>query len=134
MIVLAAALLALGPPVVATSCTGGVTSIELTEHASYTATFRNTANVAADDIHVAIPYGRRRVANFDVKQTFPPDASVAVHMQKYLAGGLYAYSTTQNACKVEYVHFIDGTIWGNPSFALRQAQDDRELRMTGSSG
>jgi hypothetical protein len=99
-------------PVVATSCAGGVTSIELTEHASYHATFRNTANVAADDIHVAIPYGRRRVATFDVKQLFPPDVDVSVHLHKNLAGGLYAYETDQNSCNVRYVHFVDGTSWG----------------------
>jgi hypothetical protein len=101
-------------PVVATSCVGGVTSIELVEHAAYDASFRNDAGVAADEIQVSIPYGRRRVATFDVKQSFPPHTVVPVHLHKNLAGGLYAYETDQNTCNVQYVHFVDGTQWGDP--------------------
>ena len=102
-------------PIVATSCTGGVTSIELTEHASYDASFRNDAGVAADEIRVAIPYGRRRVANFDVKQAFPPNAVVQVHLHENLPGGLYAYESDRNSCTVRYVHFVDGTQWSDPN-------------------
>ena len=101
-------------PIVATSCTGGVTSIELTEHASYEATFRNSSAVAADEIRVVIPYGRRRLATFDVKQAFPANAATSVHLHKNLAGGLYAYETDRNDCRVQYVHFVDGTSWSAP--------------------
>lgn len=101
-------------PVSAMTCRGGVTSIELTEHAAYDATFVNTARVAADDIHVTIPYGRRRVAAFNVAQPFPPGTPVAVHLHKNLAGGLYAYESSENTCRVRYVHFVDGTSWGDP--------------------
>lgn len=103
------------PPISAASCRGGVTSIELTEHAAYDATFHNAAKVAADDIHVAIPYGRRRVALFDVESTFPPDADVSLHLHKNLSGGLFAYVSDDNACNVRYVHFVDGTTWGDPN-------------------
>ncbi|HTV93636.1 MAG TPA: hypothetical protein VMG98_13050 [Verrucomicrobiae bacterium] len=102
------------PPIIAVSCRGGVTSIELTEHAAYDATFYNTTSVAADDIHVAIPYGRRRVATFDVAHAFPAHADVAVHLHKNLSGGLFAYSSDENACNVRYVHFVNGTSWGDP--------------------
>ena len=101
-------------PVTAVSCRGGITSIELTEHAAYDATFYNTTDIAADDIHVAIPYGRHRVATFNVTNTFPPHASVPVHLHKNLSGGLFAYSSDDNACNVRYVHFVDGSSWGDP--------------------
>ncbi len=101
-------------PIVAVACRGGITSIELTEHASYDVTFRNEGAVAADDIHVAIPYGRRRVATFNVQQAFPTDAETTVHLHKNLPGGLFAYESDTNACHVRYVHFVDGTTWGNP--------------------
>ncbi len=104
-----------GAPISATSCRGGVTSIELVEHAAYDATFHNAANVAADDIHVAIPYGRHRVATFDVESTFPPGADVSVHLHKNLSGGLFAYVSDDNACNIRYVHFVDGTTWGDPN-------------------
>lgn len=102
-------------PVAAVSCRGGVTSIELVEHAAYDATFHNSSSVAADDVHVAIPYGRRRVALFDVERSFPAGADVAVHLHKNLSGGLYAYESDENACHVQYVHFVDGTTWGDPN-------------------
>jgi hypothetical protein len=100
------------PPVVATSCSGGITSIELVEHASYDVTFRNTSNVAADDVRVAIPYGRRKVATFDVHAIFAPHVDLVQHLHKNLSGGLFAYASDHNNCEVRYVHFIDGTSWG----------------------
>ena len=100
------------PPVMATSCSGGITSIELVEHASYDVTFRNTSNVAADDVQVAIPYGRRKVATFDVHATFAPHADLVQHLHKNLSGGLFAFASDHNNCEVRYVHFIDGTSWG----------------------
>jgi len=103
-----------GSPVTATSCRGGVTSIELVEHAAYDATFYNAANVAADEIHVSIPYGRTRIASFDVQTTFAPHAVTPVHLHKNLSGGLYAWESENNACNVRYVHFVDGSSWGDP--------------------
>lgn len=100
-------------PIVATSCRGEITSLELIEHASYDATFHNAASVAADDIHVAIPYGRRKVATFDIHGTFAPNADVAEHLHKNLSGGLFADATNDPRCDVTYVHFVDGTSWGN---------------------
>lgn len=102
-------------PVAATRCSGGVTSIELVEHAAYDATFHNAANIGADDIHVVIPYGRHRVATFDVAQAFPPGTDVPVHLHKNLRGGLYAYESDSNACNIRYVHFVDGSTWGDPN-------------------
>jgi|GEM_PF-2192654 hypothetical protein len=103
------------PPVIATSCSGGVTSIELVEHASYDVTFRNTSSVAADDVRLAIPYGRRKVAMFDVHAIFAPHADLVQHLHKNLSGGLFAYASDQNTCDVRYVHFVDGTSWGTQS-------------------
>jgi hypothetical protein len=102
-------------PVVATACHGTISSIELVEHASYDATFHNGAAVAADDIHVAIPYGRTKTATFDVRDTFAPGADVSEHLHKNLSGGLFAVATTDDRCSVRYVHFVDGTQWGDPA-------------------
>ncbi|MGA2392517.1 MAG: hypothetical protein ABSH03_04080 [Candidatus Lustribacter sp.] len=102
-------------PVVATACHGTVSSIELVEHASYDATFHNGAGVAADDIHVAIPYGRTKTATFDVRDTFAPGADVNEHLHKNLSGGLFAVATNDDRCTVRYVHFVDGTSWGDPA-------------------
>jgi hypothetical protein len=102
-------------PVVATSCPGSITSIELVEHASYDVTFRNTSDIAADDVQVAIPYGRRKVAKFDVHATFAPHVDLVQHLHKNLSGGLFAYASDQNDCEVHYVHFVDGTSWGTSS-------------------
>lgn len=102
-------------PVVATVCRGTISSIELVEHASYDATFRNDGRVAADDIHVAIPYGRRKTMTFDVRDTFAPGADVDEHLHKNLTGGLFTVATTDDRCNVRYVHFVDGTSWGDPA-------------------
>jgi hypothetical protein len=102
-------------PVTATSCPGSITSIELVEHASYDVTFRNTSDVAADDVQLTIPYGRRKVAKFDVRATFAPHADLVQHLHKNLSGGLFAYASDQNDCEVRYVHFVDGTSWGTSS-------------------
>jgi hypothetical protein len=102
------------PPVVATSCPGSITSIELVEHASYDVTFRNTSDVVADDVQLAIPYGRRKVATFDVHATFVPHVDLVQHLHKNLSGGLFAYASDQNSCEVRYVHFVNGTSWGTP--------------------
>lgn len=102
-----------GAPVTATSCRGGVTSIELVEHAAYDTTFHNAANVAVDDFHVAIPYGRHGVAFFDVRSPIAPGGDVTVHLHKNLKGGLFADESDRNACNVRYVHFVDGTTWGS---------------------
>ena len=101
-------------PVVATSCQGTNSSIELVEHASYDATFRNTGTVGVDDIHVAIPYGRTKVAAFDVHDSFPPGVEVKEHLHKNLSGGLFATSTDDNRCIVKYVHFVNGRTWSKP--------------------
>jgi hypothetical protein len=103
------------PPVIASSCSGGITSIELVEHAAYDVTFRNTTNVAADDLQLAIPYGRRKVATFDVHTTFAPHVDVRQHLHKNLSGGLFAYTSDENNCEVRYVHFADGTSWSAPN-------------------
>ena len=100
-------------PVVATRCAGGVTSVELTEHATYDATFVNQTNSAADEVLVVIPYGRRRSVSFDIQQPIPAHGSLSVHLHKNLPGGLYAYASDQNVCNVRYVHFVDGTAWGS---------------------
>jgi hypothetical protein len=100
------------PPVTATDCSGGITSIELVEHASYDVTFRNTSNIAADYVQLEIPYGRRKVATFDVHATFTPYVDLVQHLHKNLSGGLFAYTSNQNNCEVRYVHFVDGTSWG----------------------
>lgn len=102
------------PPVVATSCPGSITSIELVEHASYDVTFRNSSEVAADEVQLAIPYGRRKVATFDVHATFAPHVDLMQHLHKNLSGGLFAYASDKNNCEVRYVHFVDGTSWGTP--------------------
>jgi hypothetical protein len=101
-------------PVVATSCHGTITSLELIEHASYDATFHNSGTVGADDIHVAIPYGRTKLATFDVHDSFPPGADVTEHLHKNLSGGLFATATNDNRCSVTYVHFVNGLSWGKP--------------------
>jgi hypothetical protein len=105
----------LAPPVVAISCPGSITSIELVEHASYDVTFRNTSDVVADDVQLAIPYGRRKVATFDVHATFVPHVDLLQHLHKNLSGGLFAYTSNQNNCEIRYVHFVDGTTWGTSS-------------------
>jgi hypothetical protein len=101
-------------PVVATTCHGTITSLELIEHASYDATFHNSGTVAVDDIHVAIPYGRTKLATFDVHDSFPPGADVTEHLHKNLSGGLFATATNDDRCSVTYVHFANGQFWGKP--------------------
>lgn len=100
-------------PVYAMTCRGAITSVELVEHASYDATFHNASSVAADEIRVAIPYGRTKTAMFDLRATFPPNGDVAESLHKNLTGGLFAYASSDpSRCTVTYVHFVDGTSWG----------------------
>jgi hypothetical protein len=98
-------------PVTFSECRGGISSIELVEFAAYNVTFRNTAAVAADEIRLSIPYGRRKVANFDLRGTFNPQVDTSQALRKNVNGGLYAWRSSQNDCIVDFVHFTDGTTW-----------------------
>ena len=103
-----------GPPIMVSDCRGGIASIELVEIAGYNVTFRNTAAVTADEVDLAIPYGRRKTATFDVRGTFPPNVDVQKALRKTVSGGLYAYESDKNTCNVQHVHFTDGTTWDRP--------------------
>lgn len=107
-------------PVTVSDCRGGIASIELVEMANYAVTFRNTATATADEIRFAIPYGRRKTATFTVRGTFSPDIDIRRALQKSVGVGLYGYSSTNNTCRVEFVHFTDGSSW-TPAAANTQA-------------
>ena len=99
-------------PVAITVCRGGITSVELVEIAAYDVTLRNTSAVPADEVRFAARYGRHeKRATFDVKATFPPGVDVQRHVRRTVNGGLFAYTSDQNDCTVDYVHFTDGTSW-----------------------
>lgn len=99
-------------PVTISVCSGGITSIELVEIASYDVTLRNTASVPADEIRFGARYGRHeKRAEFDLKGVFPPGADVSRHVRRTVSGGLFAYVSDQNDCTVDYVHFTNGTAW-----------------------
>jgi hypothetical protein len=106
---------AVAPPIVVTDCRGGIASVELVEIAAYNVRFRNTAAVAADEIRLSIPYGRRKTATFDVRGTFGPDIVNTRALRKTVGVGLYSWESTQNNCRVDYVHFADGASWSRPS-------------------
>jgi hypothetical protein len=100
------------PPITVSDCRGGIASLELIEVAAYDVTFRNTAAVTADDVRLSIPYGRNgKRVSFDLHGTFAPGIDVARALRKTVGAGLYSYEKTANDCRVEYVHFIDGTSW-----------------------
>jgi hypothetical protein len=100
------------PPVAISVCSGGITSVELVEIASYDVTFRNTASVPADEIRFGARYGRHeKRAEFDVKGVFPPGTDVSRHVRRTVSGGLFGYVSDKNDCTVDYVHFTDGTAW-----------------------
>ena len=97
-------------------CSGGITSLELVEIASYDVTFRNRSAVAADEVRLSARYGRHeKRATFDVKGVFPPGADVSRHLRRTVNGGLFAYRSDQNDCFVDYVHFTDGSSWSRPA-------------------
>ena len=99
-------------PVTISACSGGITSIEFVEVASYDVTFRNTASVPADEIRLGARYGRHeKRATFDLKGPFAPGIDVSRHLRRTVNGGLFAYRSTQNDCFVDYVRFTNGTTW-----------------------
>lgn len=99
-------------PVTISACSGGITSIELVEIASYDVTFRNTASVAAEEIRLSARYGRHeKRATFDLKGPFAPGVDVSRHLRRTVSGGLFAYRSTQNDCFIDYVRFSNGTTW-----------------------
>ncbi len=103
-------------PVAVSACRGGIASVELVEIASYDVTFRDTAAVAADEIRLSVPYGRHdKRAAFDLHGSFAPGVDVTRHLRRTVSGGLYSYSSDQNDCRVDYVHFTDGSSWSRPS-------------------
>jgi len=111
-----AAFLAASPaPVTISTCSGGLSSFELVEIATYDVTFRNAGPVAADEIRLSALYGRRgKRATFDVKGLFPPGADVSRHLRHTVSGGLYSFRSDKNDCVVDYVHFTDGSSWSPP--------------------
>jgi len=105
-----------GAPVTISVCSGGISSVEFVEIASYDVTFRNRSSVAADEVRLSARYGRHeKRATFDVKGSFPPGVDVSRHLRRTVNGGLFAYTSDQNDCFVDYVHFADGTSWVRPA-------------------
>jgi hypothetical protein len=105
-----------GAPVTITSCRGGITSIELTEIASYDVTLHNGSAKSVDDIKLSARYGRHeKRASFDVKLALAPGADLNQHVRRNVAGGLFSNWSDQNDCFVDFVHFTDGTSWTAPS-------------------
>jgi hypothetical protein len=98
-------------PIIVSECSGGIESIQLVEIASYIVTFRNTTAANIDEFRLAIPYGHRKTATFDVQGTFAPNTDYTQKLHKTLSGGLYAYESDHNTCNVQHVHFTDGTSW-----------------------
>jgi hypothetical protein len=99
-------------PVSVSACRGGIASVELVEIAAYDVTLRDTAVIAADEIKLSVRYGRRgKTADFDVRGTFAPATDVTRHLRRTVGGGLYSYESDTNDCRVDYVHFTDGTSW-----------------------
>ena len=103
-------------PVTISACSGGISSVEFVEIASYDVTFRNRSSVPADEIRLSARYGRHeKRATFDLKGAFPPGADVSRHLRRTVNGGLFAYRSDQNDCFVDYVHFTDGSSWSRPA-------------------
>ena len=102
-------------PVTISVCSGGLSSFELVEFATYDVTVRNTASVPADKIRLSALYGRRgKRATFDLTGLFPPNADVSRHLRHTVSGGLYSFRSDKNDCVVDYVHFTDGSSWSPP--------------------
>jgi hypothetical protein len=102
-------------PVTISACSGGLSSFELVEIATYDVTFRNTAAVPADEVRLSALYGRRgKRATFDLTGLFPPSVDVSRHLRHTVSGGLYSFRSDKNDCVVDYVHFTDGSSWSPP--------------------
>jgi hypothetical protein len=102
-------------PVTISTCSGGLSSFELVEIATYDVTFRNAGPVAADRIRLSALYGRRgKRATFDLTGLFPPGTDVSRHLRHTVSGGLYSFRAEKNDCVVDYVHFTDGSSWSPP--------------------
>jgi hypothetical protein len=102
-------------PVTISTCSGGLSSCELVEIATYDVTFRNTASVAADRIRLSALYGRRgKRATFEITGLFPPGADVSRHLRHTVSGGLYSFRSDKNDCVIDFVHFTDGSSWSPP--------------------
>ena len=105
-----------GAPVTISACRGGVTSIELTEIATYDVTLHNGSAKPVDEVKLSARYGRHeKRASFDVKIALAPGADLNQHVRRNVAGGLFSNWSDQNDCFVDYVHFTDGTSWSAPS-------------------
>jgi hypothetical protein len=105
-----------GAPVTIISCRGGITSIELTEIASYDVALHNGSTKSVDEVKLSARYGRHeKRAAFDVKLALAPGADLNQHVRHNVAGGLFSNWSDQNDCTVDYVHFTDGTSWSPPS-------------------
>jgi len=100
------------PPVTISRCSGGITSVELVEIASYDVTLRNTTPVTADRVGLSARYGRHeKRATFELTGPFPPGVDVSRHLRRTVNGGLFAYRSDQNDCFIDYVHFTNGAFW-----------------------
>ncbi len=101
-------------PVAISDCRGGIASLELVEIAAYDVTFRNTSTAVADEIRFRIAYGRSKSIDFDIKGAFNPNVDVKRRLSHSVGIGLYTYTSSANTCTVQYVHFVDGSSWGQP--------------------
>lgn len=98
-------------PVLITDCRGGIASIELVEVAAYDVTLRNTRNVSADEIRLTIRTRRNKLLNFDLKGAFDSKNDVKRRVGRSVGFGFYSYSSANNQCSIDWVHFADGSTW-----------------------
>jgi hypothetical protein len=98
-------------PILVSDCRGGIASISLNEIGAYDVSFRNTSDVAADEIRFAIPYGHQNVAIYDIKGRFQPRADMKKALRKQVGPGAFTSESAKNTCNVQYVHFVNGTTW-----------------------
>jgi len=98
-------------PVIITACTGGIASIELVEVAAYDVTLRNEGAVAADEIAMTVRGRRNKVMSFQLKGTFAPGIEIKRRIGRPLGIGLYTYSSSNNDCFIDSVHFANGSTW-----------------------
>ncbi len=98
-------------PVIITDCRGGIASIELVEVAAYNVTLRNTRDISADEIRLTVRTRRNKLLNFDLKGAFDPRNDVKRRVGRSVGLGFYSYSSANNQCSIDWVHFADGSSW-----------------------
>ncbi len=98
----------LSDPVIINDCHINNSRAYISAYKPLAITFSNRRPIAADEVHFTVEYGAKTAHIVDTG-TF--SQNIGIHHAFDAFTGLLSYGFSPKRCTVNYVHFMDGTVW-----------------------